>query len=67
MNGVIKNSTNLVLYKIEIVYNNTTCFQSRPLQIVYVNFNKSVLIYHKIKALDGNIKKTKMDFEVFFV
>lgn len=68
MNGAIKNSTHLVLYQIEIieiVYNNATCSQPRPLQIVYVNFKKNVLMYRKIKALDGNIKTTEMGFEVF--
>lgn len=61
MNGAIKNFTNLVLYQIEtieIVYNNTLCFHLRPLQIVYVNFKKNLLVYRKIKALDGYLHKT---------
>lgn len=68
MNGAIKNSTILISYQIEIikiVYNNTPCFHLRPLQIVYVNFKKNVLVYRKIKALDGYIKQFRCVLKFF--
>lgn len=68
MNGAINNSTHLVLYQIEIieiVYNNTPCFHPRTLQIVYVNLKKNVLIYRKIKVLDGNIKGLRWVLKFF--
>lgn len=68
MNGAIKNSTFLVLYQIkiiQIVYNNTPCFHLRPLQIVYINFKKNVLVYCKIKALDGYKKQFRCVLKFF--